>query len=181
MKIKLEGKRVILRPFVMEDAPSIAKHIHDKDIYEVTLTIPFPYKESDAEWFIKKSQKDIEEKKAYALGIVLKETNEVIGCIEAGSIDHTHEKSEVGYWLSKQHWGKGIMPEALDLLIDFAFNGLKLHRLYAFTFVENTASQKVLEKCGFTKEGRKKDACKKDGQYKDDFVFGLVVTDYHKK
>lgn len=178
MTLKLEGKRVLLRPLETEDAKSLQENINDPDIYKYTLTIPHPYEMSHAEWWINETQKRINEKKAYELGIELKETGKIIGGMGICRIDAAKDSAEVGYWLGKDYWGKGIATEALDLLICFAFNELKLHRLYANTFIDNIGSQRVLEKAGFAREGRRKDAVKKDGKYYDDFLFGLVIDDY---
>ena len=181
MILKLEGKRVLLRPLEIKDAKSLQENINDPDIYKYTLTIPHPYTNSDAEWWINHTQERIKQKKAYELGIALKETSEIIGGMGLCHIDAKRDSAEVGYWLGKKYWGKGITTEALELLMNFAFNELKLHRLYANTFIDNIGSQRVLEKSGFTREGRRKSAVKKDGKYYDDFLFGLVIDDYLKK
>lgn len=180
MILKLEGKRVLLRPLEEKDAKSLQENINDPDIYKYTLTIPHPYEMSHAEWWINHTQERIKEKKAYELGIELKETGNIIGGMGICHIDPAHDSAEVGYWLGKKYWGKGITTEALDLLMNFAFNELKLHRLHANTFIDNIGSQKVLEKSGFAKEGRRKEAIKKDGKYYDDFLFGIVADAYKK-
>ncbi len=181
MNLKLEGARVVLRPLVMEDAKSLQENINDPDIYRYTLTIPHPYEMSHAEWWINHIQERIKESKAYELGIELKENGKIVGGMGLCKIDPKHDVAEVGYWLGKKYWGKGITTEALELLLDFAFNELKLHRVYAYTFIDNIGSQRVLEKCGFTREGRRKEAIKKNGKYYDNFMFGLVSSDYVKK
>lgn len=178
MELKLDGKRVTLRPLMTKDKESLIANINDPDIYKFTLTIPYPYKNSDAEWWINHTQERIKKGKAYELGIELKKTGQIIGGMGLCNIELKHDSAEVGYWLGKKYWRQGITTEALELLMDFAFNELKLHRLYANTLTDNIGSQRVLEKCGFTKEGRRKEAIKKDGEYHDDFIFGLVIDDY---
>jgi len=178
MKPRLIGKRVVVRPLVPDDAASLHENINDYDIYKYTLTIPHPYKLSDAEWFINHAKEKLEQKKSYDLGIELKETGKIIGGMAICHIDEKHDAAEVGYWLGKKYWGQSITSESLELLMDFAFNELKLHRLYANTFIENIASQRVLEKAGFKCEGRRKEAIKKDGKYCDDFIYGLISSDY---
>jgi len=180
MKLKLTGERIILRPLEKKDAKSLQENINDPDIYRFTLTIPHPYTKENAEWWINHTRDRIEKGNAYELGIALKENNKIIGGLGLCKIEKEHDSAEVGYWLGKKYWGNGITTEALELLLDFSFNQLKLHRLHANTLIDNIGSQRVLEKCGFTKEGRRKERIKKDGKYYDDFVFGLVVQDYRK-
>ena len=62
-------------------------------------------------------------------------------------------KAEVGYWIGTRHWNEGYATEALLATIAFGFNSLELHRIYATTDVTNEASQRVLQKAGFQKEG----------------------------
>ncbi|MEM4263283.1 MAG: GNAT family protein [Candidatus Woesearchaeota archaeon] len=179
MAIQLVGKRIILRQFKKGDEKSLQENINDPDIYKCTLTIPYPYTMENAVWWVKHANENIKEKRGYELGIVLKESKkEVIGGMGICKIDKEHDSAEVGYWLGKKYWGKGITSEALELLMGFAFDELKLHRLYANTFIENIASQRVLEKAGFKREGRRKEVIKKDGKYYDDFIYGLVSSDY---
>ncbi len=178
MEPNLIGERVIVRPLVPEDASSLKKNINDYDIYKYTLTIPHPYKLSDAVRFINYAKDRLEQKTGYELGIALKETDKIIGGMGLCHLDTRCDSAEVGYWLGKKYWRQGIATEALVLLLGFSFNQLKLHRLYANVFSENIASQKLLENRGFQKEGRRKESIKKDGKYYDDFIYGLVSSDY---
>ncbi|KAI1190482.1 acyl-CoA N-acyltransferase [Nemania serpens] len=85
---------------------------------------------------------------------------------------------EIGYFLSRRFWGRGIMAEAVRALTRWAFATLPdLLRIEASTFQSNVASQRVLEKAGFVKEGTRRLAVVKDGKQLDETIFGLIRTD----
>jgi ribosomal-protein-alanine N-acetyltransferase len=75
------------------------------------------------------------------------------GAIGINSIHPLHQKAEVGFWLLPEYWGKGFIPEAGKLVVEYAFEKLKLHRLEALVETENEASKKVLQKLKFSYEG----------------------------
>ena len=86
-------------------------------------------------------------------------------------------KAEIGYWLSESLWGKGLMTEAIEAVITCAFDQLGLHRIYATTQVDNRASQRVLEKVGFKKEGVLRMHGRLQGKWADSVMYGLLNTD----
>lgn len=86
-----------------------------------------------------------------------------------------HNRAEIGYELfDAANRGKGLMTEAIGPILEFGFNELGLNRVEAYTSKENTASQRVLLKAGFEKEGLLKSHYLKNGVYEDSVVFGLV-------
>ncbi|MDP6071748.1 MAG: GNAT family protein [SAR202 cluster bacterium] len=86
----------------------------------------------------------------------------------------TKVSAEVGYWLGEPFWGKGIATMAISAIVDYAFAHFDLVRLYASVFEWNPASARVLEKAGFTLEGRECKSVTKDGQTIDALVYALV-------
>lgn len=86
-------------------------------------------------------------------------------------------KAEIGYWLARDAWGKGLMTEATQAVVAFAFDQLGLHRLYATTHIDNRASQRVLEAVGFLKEGVLRKHERVQGDWSDSVIYGLLSTD----
>jgi RimJ/RimL family protein N-acetyltransferase len=84
----------------------------------------------------------------------------------------------VGYWLGEMWWGRGIVSEALLLFTDYAFSSLRLLRLYALPFADNIASIRVLEKAGYSLEGRLRSSCVKYGEVRDQFLYARVNDDW---
>lgn len=174
--MKINGEKIVLRPLRKLDAISISNHANDKDIARYT-SVPHPYKLKDAQHFIKKTKINLEKKEAFELGIELKETKEVIGMISLMKIDRENKNAEMGYWLGKKYWRKGIMREAIKLILIFGFRELKLERIYAKVLHPNVASAKLLEKSGFEYEGRLRRTTLRKGKWYDDLCYGILRTE----
>ncbi|WMJ80570.1 GNAT family N-acetyltransferase [Clostridium sp. MB40-C1] len=109
-------------------------------------------------------------------GITYKEDDKLLGLISLHHFDYLNAKAEVGYILNKKYWGKGIMTRNLSLVINYAFNELKLHRLEAVIHPANIASINLAERLGFTIEGVKKE-CElnlRTLNYEDRLIMGRV-------
>ncbi|HYU31233.1 MAG TPA: GNAT family protein [Thermoanaerobaculia bacterium] len=89
-----------------------------------------------------------------------------------------HGLAEVGYALSSDYQGRGIMTDALQILLDDLFQNTLLERIEARCAVENYGSQRVLEKNGFLREGRLKGYFKLRGRRVDNYVYGLLREDW---
>ncbi|MCQ2128755.1 MAG: GNAT family N-acetyltransferase [Bacteroidaceae bacterium] len=90
--------------------------------------------------------------------VVLKDTNEPIGCIGylpkgTTNIEVGENEVEVGYWIARPYWNLGICTEALTWMIDYCFNVKGITALWSDFFIDNPASGRVMEKCGFTDTG----------------------------
>lgn len=179
MKLEIEGERIKLRRPQLSDADNIYKNLQDKETVRWTF-IPQPYKKQDAIKWIRKTHYRIINKKEYHFAIVLKTENRVIGAIALMAIDWKNKNAELGYWLGKRYWGKGFTTEAVKLILRFAFEKLKLRRIHAFSFEENIASRRVLEKCGFKLEGIMREGRYKDGRWHNMLIFGLLKQEYMK-
>lgn len=82
--------------------------------------------------------------------------------------------AEVGYWLGEDYWNRGIMSEAVILLVDYVFRETEIIRLFASVYDYNHASMKVLEKAGFTRQAILRDAAIKNGQVIDMYYYDLI-------
>ncbi len=173
---KIIGKKINLRNLRDSDAQSIFENVNDKDIIKYTLSIPYPYKLIDAENFIQRvNQKNI---KDFHFGIEDKISKNIIGMISLHMNPKTIKVAEVGYWLGKKYWGKGYMKEALDIVLDYGFNKLKLEKIYAGVFKINKKSQKRLEHAGFKQEGLLRKHYFRLGVWHDDVAYGLLKEEY---
>ncbi len=84
--------------------------------------------------------------------------------------------AEIGYWIGEPYWGKGYATETVKQLVEFAFQKLNLHRVYAYIFEYNDASMRVLEKAGFMKEAIIKQSIVKDGKLFDEHLYSIRKT-----
>ena len=150
--MNLIGKQITLRHPTLEDTESIAKYCADIEISKFTF-IPHPYTLRDAVDFVTMCIDDRENLASLHCGIIHNATNELIGMIGLNSINKTHKRGELGYWVAKPFWGQGIMFEAINLITPYSFDELKLERMFAHVQLTNIGSWKVLEKAGYEREG----------------------------
>ena len=147
----IETERLLLRPFVQADLYEFHEYASVEDVGEMAGWKHHETVEQTQEIL----DRFIEEKKTFA--IVLKENNKVIGSLgvekygmeEALTEFDNYKGRGIGYVLSKDYWGRGIMPEAVHAVIDYLFNDLDLDFLICGYYDFNKQSKKVQEKCGF--------------------------------
>ena len=83
------------------------------------------------------------------------------------------KNAELGYWLAEPFWNKGIITKVINQIVEYGFNTYSIDRIFARPFGTNIASQRVLEKTGFTLEGRFKKSLFKNGEYLDEFIYAI--------
>jgi ribosomal-protein-alanine N-acetyltransferase len=176
----LTTKRLILREISILDL---------QDMYEYAV---LPYVGPEAGWKPHTSIEEtlniirmfIETNKKGDVGvwaIVDKQQGKMIGTIELYNYVNRY-KAEIGYVLNPSYWGKGIVVEAGEAILRYAFNTLGLKRVEAGVFVDNHQSIRVCEKLGFKKEGvARKGYLRYDGQIFDKVVFGITDDDFKER
>jgi [ribosomal protein S5]-alanine N-acetyltransferase len=103
--------------------------------------------------------------------------DKLIGACGLSNLDKEHKKAEIGFWLLPGFWGKGYMPEAAHAVINYCFDHLNLNRVEAIVEGGNTASEKVLQKLGFTYEGKLREGEVKNGRFIDLVYYSLLRSD----
>ena len=116
----------------------------------------------------------IEDNSGINWSIRLKDNPKLLGIIGFYRMQPENYRSEIGYILSPDHHGKGIVTEAVNRLIEFGFEDLKLHSIEAIIDPENHASEKVLQKCGFVKEAHLKESDFWEGKFRDKVIYSLL-------
>ncbi len=157
------------------DAPSLVRYLNDEVFYQNTCSIPNPYTMADANAFIG-SVLEYEKKNGIQRDWAIRNPQgEQIGGI---GLLYSHglrsHRSEIGYWLGKPFWNRGIMTLVVTQFCEWIFAKTTMVRLEALVFQGNDASCKVLEKAGFSKEGFIRRAYLKDGKYLDAHQYGLL-------
>ncbi len=182
MKIKIETDRLIIRPFKKSDYRLVAEACNDYEVAKMTLGIPVPYTEQDAKNFIDYTLESIKLGKTYELAIAFKDKpNEVVGCMALVNVSTKANNAELAYWIARKHWGKGIATEGAKAIIDFAFNTLNMHSIYARYFDINPASGRVMEKCGMTYVGIMREHKFRFDKYYNVVHYELLNSDLQKK
>lgn len=166
------GNDYHIRSFRPGDAPALAKYTNNRKIWlNLRDAFPYPYKLEDAAAWIRMAGRHYPE-----VSFAIAAADEVIGGIGLGlQTDVNYRSCEIGYWVGEPFWGRGIATAALCGLTDYAFAQYNLIRLFAYVFEWNPASMRVLEKAGYTYEGRLRKSATKDGQTVDQLLYARVL------
>lgn len=162
--------KIILRPLETNDAERLATLANNiKIATNLTDQFPHPYHLEDANRFISMTMN------SSPRNVLCIEVNkELIGAIGIHPQNDVWKRNaELGYWLAEDYWGKGIMTEAIQQMVTYGFNNFDIERIFARPFGRNIASQRVLEKTGFTMEARLKGTIVKNGRVEDECIYGM--------
>lgn len=168
----LYGERIYLRRLTEDDATEdYVRWMNDPEINQFLESRFYTHTIESTKAFIRSVTND----NNYQFGIFIKENNKHIGNIKIGSINNYHKFADIGFLIGeKNYWGKGIATEAIGLATDFAFNTLRLHKLWGGLYSPNVGSLKAFQKNGYEQEGVKKSQYLLNGVYYDDIMFGKV-------
>ena len=144
----LETERLILRPWEESDAEDMYRYASDPDVGPIAGWPPHKSVEESLDVI----KNVLGGKEAYA--VCLKDDGRAIGTIELKLNGHTDmtdrdDECEMGYWLGKPFWGRGIMPEAVKEMLRHAFEDCGMQKVWIGYYEGNTKSKRVQEKCGF--------------------------------
>jgi len=158
-----------LRSFQKKDATRLAMLANEKAIANQLMNrFPHPYSLKDAQDFIQFAEENT--KRIYAVEY----NNELAGGVGIHpQSDIFCKNAELGYWIGKQYWNKGIASEVVKQIIPIAFDKFEITRLFARPFHTNIASQRVLKKNGFIFEAEFAESIFKNGEFYNEMIFGL--------
>lgn len=182
--MRLKTKRLILRSPAKKDLKDLVDGLNNLEVSRTFGVVPHPYTTRDALRWINKCSKEFrkKERESYQFGIELKSERKLVGVIGLNHIDYFNEGTSISYWVNKKYWKQGIASEAMKPVIGFAFNKLKLRRLYLFAYDSNESSNNFAKKFGFTLEGtlRKSHKSKATGEIYSANMYGLLKEDWIK-
>ncbi|MGA7923542.1 MAG: GNAT family N-acetyltransferase [Thermoplasmata archaeon] len=171
---ELSTARLLLRSPRRSDRVALVHLMNDRLIAKNTLSVPTPYRLSDADAWISRHQRGSRDPRSLSLLITRKSDGAVLGGISLRHDKSPFLRAELGYWLGREHRRQGYMSEAVEAVCRWGFAKAHLHRIEAAVFPHNPASMSLLRKAGFLKEGRLREAVRKNGTWHDDVLFGLV-------
>jgi RimJ/RimL family protein N-acetyltransferase len=159
---------IVLREYADTDLGRLVILANNENVARyLVYTFPHPYMQSDAEWWIR-----IGSRQNGAITRVIEYDGLFVGSIgitpQTGWRDHL---GEIGYWVAEEHWGKGIATAALRQMTEYGLTNRGFRKLYAPVLSPNTASMRVLKKCGYTREAILKAEVQKGGLYLDTHHF----------
>jgi len=166
--LRLQLSRCTVRPWAEADAESLQRHADNRRVsIQLRDRFPFPY--------------DIDHARAF-LSWITSQPSPTVWAIEvngeaAGGIgvelhtDVERVSAEIGYWLGESVWGRGIATEAVIAVTAEAFARFELTRIYAVPFADHASSVRVLEKAGYSLEGRLRQSAIKEGKIRDQLLY----------
>jgi RimJ/RimL family protein N-acetyltransferase len=167
--MQIDIPEATLRDWRLSDIPSLTWHANNPRIAAMMRDgFPTPYTASDAERFIAAATAP----GTTNLFLAIEADGGACGGIGIHPLNDVYRRTaEIGYWLTESQWGRGIITEAVRALVPVAFTRYDIVRLQAVVFAENTASMRVLEKCGFTREAVHRQAVTKNGRTMDEVIY----------
>lgn len=163
---------VQLRRWRADDRAALLRHADDPEVARYTShRFPNPYTEADAVKFLRAQQR----RRKGELGFAIEVDGEACGGIaaHAGEGVDAHV-AELGYWIGRAHWGRGLMSRVVAAFWPLAMRELQLYRLFARVVKDNAASARLLERNGFEREGCMRNAVFKHGRCADSLLFARV-------
>ncbi|KAK2413451.1 putative N-acetyltransferase p20 [Trifolium repens] len=166
----IEHTRITIRPFIESDIEDVLLWLGDNRVLQNTRMETSNSKEEALDF--------IKTKWIYPLHQSICLDDHSIGVIWVLPYDNEKHKADLGYAIGCNYWGQGIVTKALKILLCKVFQEFPhLHRLQAHTLVENKASQRVLEKVGFHREGLLRKLFCHKGSIEDFYIFSFLSTD----
>jgi ribosomal-protein-alanine N-acetyltransferase len=160
-----------LRPFRRDDDTSIAHHANDRGVWiNLRDRFPNPYHLDDARYWL-----EMVVGQAPSTNFAIEVEGQAVGSVGITMGEDVFRRSaEIGYWLGRSFWGRGIASSAVRAVTEHAFEQFDLNRLHAGVFAWNPASARVLEKAGYGLEGRLRSAVTKDGRTTDQLLYAIT-------
>ncbi len=163
----------IVRDWRDGDRESLVRFANNRRVWRnLKDRFPHPYTDADAVAWLSLARTNPER-----TGWAIEVDNMSVGGIGLVALADVHARSaHIGYWLGEPYWGRGISTAAVRAVSDDALGRLGFLRLEAPVFAWNPASMRVLEKCGFAREGVMKKSVLKDGELIDSMLYARVAA-----
>ena len=174
---ELDTDDLHLRPLDMSDAEGMYEILADVQSMKYWSNAPVADIE-EAKQFLREDLESDAKGNSLCWAVTFKGEDELIGKCIMFNFSPKNYRAEIGYILNRKYWRRGLMRQALEALIDFAFNDLNLHRLEADTDTENTGSMALLENLGFKREGLFRERWYVYDQWADSAMYGLLNPDW---
>lgn len=179
--LTVPGDGVVLRAPQPNDFPSWAQLRGDSRAFLTPWEPVWPSDDLTRSGFrrrLRRYGEDIRTDRAYPFFVFRERDDALVGGVMLANVRRgIVQAGTIGYWVGQTHARQGYMTAALRALLPFAFGGLGLHRIEAACIPTNVPSIRLLEKCGFVREGLARRYLCINGQWQDHYLYGLVHDD----
>jgi ribosomal-protein-alanine N-acetyltransferase len=176
----LETDRLVLRKMTLDDAEAIFAYASEHEVSRYTLWETHRSIE-DSRAFLELVIQKYESGGEPDWGIVYKGDHRFVGACGLVDWEAEHARAEVGFVLSREYWGRGLMPEAVRAMFSFGFERMNLNRVEARCIVENAASARVMEKAGMAYEGTLRQREYIKGAYRDIKLYAILKEEFRER
>jgi len=176
--VRLETPRLVIREREEGDCPAVLEYA--SDLETVKYMEWGPNTEEQTREFLKASAvaRTADTRNDFDLAVTLRNGGRLIGGCRLSVDSRVNRRASLGYVLNRAFGGQGYATEAALAMVGYGFEALKLHRIMATTHPNNKASGRVLEKCGFRYEGRRREDKLVRGEWRDSLVFSILEQDW---
>jgi RimJ/RimL family protein N-acetyltransferase len=171
----LNGKKLSLRPFDEHDIENTVKWLNNIEFGVLIDRVHPTTVQERKDWFSAISK----DKTALTFAIVLNESNNHIGNLGLINIDYRSRRGQLWIYLENQNTGKGLGIEALDLILEYAFQYLNLNRVFLYVVSTNVRALSFYKKCGFKVEGTFRQHIYLKNKYIDAIWLGILKEEYY--
>jgi len=178
INLQLETERLILRDLIKSDWQGLHRYAADP---EVVRYLPFgPNSEEDTKIFLQREIKlqRQQTRQHFVLAVTLKDDKQVIGACRLSVTNPDKQEGSIGYCLAKKFWGQGYATEAVAKLLNFGFQQLNLHRIFATCDPKNNVSMRVLVKIGMRQEGYLREYEWVKGEWRDALLYAILEREW---
>ena len=173
----LENDIISLRALESQDLDLLFSIENDPLFWEVSNTLA-PYSRQLLGQYLKNADQDIFEAKQLRLVIARKEDKTALGLVDLFDFNPHHQRAGIGILILKKHQQNGYALNALEVLLQYAFEHLDIHQLYANIPVSNKNSLRLFEKLNFIEVGIQKDWIKVKGRFQDVALLQLINSNH---
>lgn len=161
---------------LIEDSDAEALHALIDRNRERLYWLKPDYSIEDTKQFVSRDRQAYADNKGFRAGIWVRQ--QLVGSIRYNSIDWANRSTELGYWIDAESEGKGLIARSCRVLIDYAFEVLRLNRVVIQCNVGNPRSCAIAEKLGFTREGIARESFRARDVYLDTIIYGLLASEW---
>lgn len=181
--LKLKGNETVLRLLVKEDAPLYLAYLQRNEEFHrpfVPLRATDFFTLSTAQAFCEQQAK-VDADQQYTFGIFTPEEDRIIGKVTLSGITRAvFQNAFLAYDVDHEWTNRGVVTEAVQIVVKFAFSALALHRIQASIMPRNLASQRVVEKSGFVREGYSEHYLQIQGVWEDHYHYAITQERYER-
>lgn len=172
----ISTRRLLLRQAAVEDAPVLYTYWSDGEVTRYMNIAPLERLSQAAE-MIKLLNSLAVHGQAFRWSILDRETGAVAGSCGFNQLDRENLRAEIGYELGRQYWGRGLMLEALQAVLDHGYRQMQLNRIQALVEPPNAASRGLLSKLGFREEGLLRQYERSKGRFIDVIMYARLKAE----